>query len=90
MPLISSVLQLGISSSLQPKIKDILEQTKSGDNAITADQKALELSNAIAEVIAAQVDAYIKTAIVTIPPGTVIGTTAGPGTIVTPMIGTIS
>lgn len=91
MPLVSSVLQLGIAGSLQPKIKEILENTTVGDKAITADQKALELSNAIAEVIAVQVDAYIKTATVIIPPGSAITTTpGGPGTIILPMTGTIT
>jgi len=36
------------------------------------------------------IDAYIKTATVTFPPGTPITTTAGAGTITAPMTGTIS
>jgi len=94
MPLVSSVLQLGIAGSLQPKIKQILEQTKNGDNAITADQKALELSNAIAEVVAAQVDAYIKMATITVPAGIPVATAGSPaaqvGATTAPMIAIIS
>lgn len=43
-----------------------------------------------AKRLAQIIDTYIKTATVTIPPGAAITTTAGPGTIVTPMTGTLS
>lgn len=96
MPLVSSVLQLGISSNLQPKIKAILEETTTKnpltgkDEPIGADTKATQLANAIAEVVAAQVDTYIKTATITVPIATPITTTAGPGTLLAPIVCTIA
>lgn len=91
MPLIVSTFELALKQDLETKIKPILNKTKNLDNsAVTADQKASELADAIAKAVSSAVDTYIKTATITAPIATPITTTAGPGTLLAPIICTIA
>jgi hypothetical protein len=78
MPLVPSVLE----SQLLALFTVDSNGNSSDGTGPSAAQKAAKLTQLI--------DSYIKTATVTIPPGTPIQTTAGPGTITASMTGTVS
>lgn len=91
MPLIVSTFEVALKQDLEAKIKPILNKVKNLDNsAVTADQKAAELSDAIAKAVSSAVDTYIKTATITVPVATPITTSMGPGTLLAPIVCTIS
>lgn len=91
MALVVSTFELALKQDLENKIKPILNKTKNNDGtSVTADQKAAELSEAIAKAVSSAVDTYIKTATITAPIATPITTTAGPGTLLAPIVCTIA
>lgn len=86
MALIIANFENALKLDLESKIKPILNKVKNvDDTAVTADQKATELSVAIAKAVSSAVDTYIRSATITVPIATPITTTAGPGTLLAPI-----
>jgi hypothetical protein len=75
-----------VPSSLEAQLISLFTIDSSGRSNDGTGPSASEKAAKLTQII----DSYIKTATVTIPAGTPIQTTAGPGTITAPMTGTVS
>lgn len=78
----------GLRATLKSKIKEALDAPIS--NKSDSEKVKQDFADSIANAVADGVDAWIKTATVTVQPGIAVTTPAGPGATSAPGTGTIS
>lgn len=78
----------GLRATLKSKIKEALDAPISNES--DSEKVKQDFADSIANAVADGVDAWIKTATVTVQPGITVTTPAGPGATSAPGTGTIS
>lgn len=78
----------GLRATLKSKIKEALDAPISNES--DSEKVKQDFADSIANAVADGVDAWIKTATVTVQPGIPVTTSAGAGTTTGPGTGTIS
>lgn len=78
----------GLRTTLKQKIKEALDAPISNES--DSEKVKQDFADSIANAVADGVDAWIKTATVTVQPGIPVTTSAGAGTTTGPGTGTIS